>query len=58
MAKRDEAVSTFAAGCIELELHTPPPRQTAELAQQFVAGHKTWMAIDIAAVKARAGLER
>ncbi len=53
MAKGDQALAALAAGCIELELDAAAPGQTAELAQEFVARHVTWMAIDQRGVKIR-----
>jgi hypothetical protein len=38
--------------------HAPAPGQTAEPAQQFVARHETWMAIDLVAVEAEARFEQ
>jgi hypothetical protein len=47
-------MSALAAGRIELELDAAALGQTAELAQQFVARHATWMAVDQRRVKTRA----
>jgi hypothetical protein len=58
MAKGDEAMPALAAGRIEFELDAAPPGQTAELAQQSVARHRTWMAIDQTRVTTRALADR
>jgi hypothetical protein len=52
-AEGDQIMPTLAAGCIKLELNAPAPGQTAQLAQQFVARHATWMTIDRRGVKAK-----
>jgi hypothetical protein len=51
-------MATLPAGRIELELDAAAPGQTAELAQQFVARHGTWMAIDQRRGKATPSIDR
>jgi len=51
MPKGDQTMPTLAAGRVELELNAPAPGQATQLAQQFVAGHGRWMAIDQNGVK-------
>jgi hypothetical protein len=52
MAKDDQAMPALAAGRIKFKLHAPAPGQATQLAQQFIAGHGRWMAIDQNGVKA------
>jgi hypothetical protein len=50
--EHDQAMPALAPGCIEFKLNAPLFGQATQLAQQFVARHATWMAIDRRGAKA------